>query len=78
MEPPNGLGISGGALLDREGYRADSNLQNGYNLAGAKRRPLHALVRHRLSVAHDQRLDAFILTLTASMCGMETLLEVAV
>jgi len=38
------LRISGGALLDRESGRADSNLQKRPDLAGAKRRPLHALV----------------------------------
>ena len=44
VSSPNGLGISGGAPVDRENGRADSNLQKSDDLAGAKRRPLHALV----------------------------------
>jgi hypothetical protein len=47
MELPNGLGISGGAPIDRYGCRADSNLQNSPDLAGAERRPLHAHVGRR-------------------------------
>ena len=43
--PSNGLGFSGGVPIDREGSRADSNFQKSYDLAGAERRPLHALVR---------------------------------
>ena len=41
------MGISGGAFafIDREEYRNDSDLQKSNDLAGAKRRPLHALVR---------------------------------
>jgi hypothetical protein len=42
--PPNGLGISGGALIDRYGCRADSTVQKSPDLAGAERRPLHARV----------------------------------
>jgi hypothetical protein len=41
---PNGVGISGGALIDRKSGRADSNLQKSNDLAGAERRPLHARV----------------------------------
>src|SRR6266511_3049564 len=44
---PNGLGISGGAPIDREGGRADSSFQKSSDLVGAKRRPLHALVRRQ-------------------------------
>lgn len=33
--PPNGLGISGGALIDCEDGRAGTNLQNRTDLAGA-------------------------------------------
>jgi len=40
----NGLGFSGGAVIDRESYRADSCLQNSNDLVGAKRRPLQARV----------------------------------
>jgi hypothetical protein len=32
---PNGLGISGGALVDREDGRADTSLQKSDDLAGA-------------------------------------------
>jgi hypothetical protein len=41
---PNALGISGGAPIDREGCWADSHFQKSSDLAGAERRPLHALV----------------------------------
>ena len=41
---PNGLGISGGALLDREDGRADTSVQKSTDLVGAERRPLHARV----------------------------------
>src|SRR3954471_3633933 len=36
---PNGLGISGGALLDRNGGRAHTSAQKSDDLAGATRRP---------------------------------------
>jgi hypothetical protein len=44
MRAAQRLGISGGATVDRERGRTDSNLQNRTDLVGAKRRPLHALV----------------------------------
>jgi len=46
-KPPNGLGISGGAPIDRYEGRADSDLQKSGDLAGATRRPLHARVSRR-------------------------------
>jgi len=42
--PPNGLGISGGALIDRYRCRADADFQKSDDLVGAERRPLHARV----------------------------------
>ena len=36
--PPNGLGMSRAAILDRESCRADSSLQNANDLGAAKRR----------------------------------------
>ena len=46
--PSNALGISGGAPIERGDSRADSCFQKSDDLAGATRRPLHALVRrHR-------------------------------
>src|SRR6266498_1487304 len=45
--PPNGLGISGGAPIDQEGALADTRFQKTNDLAGAKRRPLHARVRRQ-------------------------------
>jgi len=60
----NGLGISGGAPVDREGGWTASTLQNSYDLVGAKRRPLHALVgrngRNRFTVR-------FIITLSVAV-----------
>jgi len=47
--PSNGLGLSGGAPLDREGCRADSWFQNRRDLVGAMRRPLQALVGRQLA-----------------------------
>ncbi len=44
--PPNGLGFSGGAHVDREGFRADSGFQNGRDLVGAERRPLQPPMHH--------------------------------
>jgi len=44
LKRPNGLGISGGAPIDREGFRAESRFQNGPDLVAAKRRRLHARV----------------------------------
>ena len=41
---PNGLGISGGAPIDRYGCRAGSDRQKSPDLGGATRRPLHARV----------------------------------
>jgi hypothetical protein len=41
---PNVLRFSGGAPLDREGFRAESNCQKRPDLVGAQRRPLQALV----------------------------------
>jgi hypothetical protein len=58
MARPNGLGFSGGALIDREGNRADSIFQNRADLGGAKRRPLQARVGRTL----DRRLSDAILT----------------
>jgi hypothetical protein len=46
-EQPNGLGISGGALIDSEKPWVASWSQNRTDLVGAKRRPLHALVGRR-------------------------------
>ena len=47
----NGLGISGGAPIDRYWYRAESNLQKSDDLAGATRRPLHARVGRQSGTA---------------------------
>ena len=47
MNPPNGLGISGGAPIDRYDCRDASDLQKSDDLVGAKRRPLHARVGRR-------------------------------
>ncbi len=44
---PNGLGISGGAPLDRYGLRAASDVQKSHDLVGAERRPLYARVGRR-------------------------------
>jgi len=41
---PTGLGISGGALIDRDGCQADSSLQKSDDLVGAERRPLQRRV----------------------------------
>jgi hypothetical protein len=41
---PTGLGISGGAPIDRKGDRIDTRFQKSDDLAGAERRPLHARV----------------------------------
>jgi len=66
MEPPNGLGFSGGALIDREGSRADSNFQNGRDLVGAKRRPLQARVgrvagfRHSDAIGYSGVIDTTV------------------
>jgi hypothetical protein len=38
------LRFSGGAPIDREGLRAETNFQKRPDLAGAKRRPLQAPV----------------------------------
>jgi len=47
----NGLGISGGAPIDREDGRANSIFQNSDDLAGAERRPLHARVGRQSRIA---------------------------
>jgi len=50
QEPPNALGISGGAPVDRERGRADSSFQNATDLAGAERRPL----QHSMPSGHSR------------------------
>jgi len=63
MMPSNGLGISGGAPIDRYCCWADSNLQKSDDLAGAKRRPLHAHVGRQLRGGFVVRLCKRIIIL---------------
>jgi hypothetical protein len=59
--PPNAPGFSGGALIERYSYQADSNLQNRHDLAGAERRPLQAIVGcDPTGVAPEPDLAGFI------------------
>ena len=48
LKRPNGLGFSGGALIDREDHRTDPSFQNRPDLIGATRRPLQARVGRQL------------------------------
>src|SRR5262249_11491601 len=72
---PNGLGFSGGALIDRESCRVESRFQKRYDLAGAERRPLQARVRRRLhmSVLLDRK-DALARELVRFWIGFHTLI----
>ena len=47
-EQPNGLGISGGASIERDHVVANSVFQKSSDLGGAERRPLHARVGRQL------------------------------
>ena len=47
---PNGLGISGGAPIDRYDCHDASDFQKSADLVGAKRRPLHARVGRHIAL----------------------------
>ena len=57
-KPPNGLGMSRAALIDRQGGRADSTCQNAADLGAAQRRRIHARVGRQPSLQRRKEIIA--------------------